>query len=125
MVLAVESMECRRRYNMAEQSLKSLNHSNKELIWAQRISECRNSGMRVQDWCRENGLSYHTYYKWQQRLFHKCIKTNAQFYEIDGAYQELPLSQPAVVIHAGMYSVDVNSGADAHTIRNVIEALKC
>ena len=52
---------------MAEQSLQTLNRQRKEQEWAGRIKACRESGLGVQAWCAEQGLSYHTYYKWQQR----------------------------------------------------------
>lgn len=31
--------------------------------WKQRIVECRNSGVPVKEWCREQGISYSTYYR--------------------------------------------------------------
>ena len=30
--------------------------------WAEEIAECQSSGMTVTAWCRENGISQHTYY---------------------------------------------------------------
>lgn len=30
--------------------------------WAQMISECRSSGMRVQDWCKQNSVTKANYY---------------------------------------------------------------
>ncbi|MBR6995357.1 MAG: IS66 family insertion sequence element accessory protein TnpB [Ruminococcus sp.] len=30
--------------------------------WAEQIQECQSSGMTVTAWCRENGISQHTYY---------------------------------------------------------------
>lgn len=34
--------------------------------WKQRIVECRNSGVPVKEWCREQGISYSTYYRHEQ-----------------------------------------------------------
>ena len=36
--------------------------------WKQRIVECRNSGVPVKEWCREQGISYSTYYRHEQAL---------------------------------------------------------
>lgn len=36
--------------------------------WKQRIVECRNSGIPVKEWCREQGISYSTYYRHEQAL---------------------------------------------------------
>ena len=46
--------------------LQTLNGQNKLALWAGRISECRNSGMAVKTWCRENGVCEQTHYKWQR-----------------------------------------------------------
>lgn len=34
--------------------------------WKQRIVECRNSGVPVKELCREQGISYSTYYRHEQ-----------------------------------------------------------
>ena len=49
--------------------LRQLNEQNKLAIWAERITECRNSGQSVLAWCKEHGICSQTYYKWQKRLF--------------------------------------------------------
>lgn len=36
--------------------------------WKQRIVECRNSGVPVKEWCREQGISYSIYYRHEQAL---------------------------------------------------------
>lgn len=41
--------------------LQTLNTQNKLALWAGQISECRSSGQRVKDWCRENGICEQTY----------------------------------------------------------------
>ena len=30
--------------------------------WAEQIQECQSSGMTVTAWCKEKGISQHTYY---------------------------------------------------------------
>lgn len=50
-------------------NLQTLNGQNELAPWAGRISECRNSGMAVKTWCRENGINEQIYYKRQRRLF--------------------------------------------------------
>lgn len=106
---------------MAEQSLQTLNRQNRAALWATRIKECRESGMRVKDWCAEQGLCYHTYYKWQTRLFHKYTEPTAGFYEITPARNS---GRVAVTVHTGTYSADIYGGADEETIRAVLQAIK-
>ena len=108
--------------HMSEQSLQVLNHQKKEELWAARISECRESGLGVQAWCAERGISHHTYYKWQQKLYHKYAEaTNNQFYEIN---LNSGNNQAAVTVCLGQFRADVYNGADEHTIRAVMSALK-
>ena len=108
--------------HMTEQSLQALNHQKKEELWASRIQKCRESGLGVQAWCAEQGLSYHTYYKWQQKLYRKY--TSAEV----GTFYEVPLSSvgstAAVTVQIGQYSMDIYNGADERTISSVLRALK-
>ena len=107
---------------MAEQSLQALNHQRKEEEWAMRIQQCRASGLGVQAWCAEHGVSYHTYYKWQQKLFHKYAgAAESGFYEV---HLSSPCNAPAATIKVGQYSADVYNGADEQTIRSVLKAMK-
>ena len=103
------------------ESLQALNSSQKEELWASRIRQCRESGMRVQDWCAEQGLSHHTYYKWQERLYHKYRECESGFYEVTTTRYS---GNVAVTMHIGMYNADVYDGADEHIIAAVVKALK-
>lgn len=106
---------------MAEQSLQAINQQQKEMLWASRIKQCRESGMGVRAWCAEQGLSYHTYYKWQQRLFRKYSESASGFCEISMSGSG---GSAAATVHIGMYSADVYNGADEQTIKAVMKALK-
>lgn len=106
---------------MAEQSLQTLNRQRKEQEWAGRIKACRESGLGVQAWCAEQGLSYHTYYKWQQRLYRRYAEGETGFYEVSGGGN---VGHPSVTVHIGTYIADVYDGADEQTIRAVLKAMK-
>lgn len=43
---------------------KHVAHQLKLKQWAVLIQECRNSGMKTIDWCKENNISKDTYYYW-------------------------------------------------------------
>ena len=49
--------------------LQTLNNQNKLTEWACQVVDCRNSGLTVKTWCKENGICKQTYYKWQKRLY--------------------------------------------------------
>ena len=107
---------------MADQGLQTLNHQKKEELWAKRIQECRESGLGVKDWCAAQGLSYHTYYKWQQKLFRKYISgSETSFYEVNVSKSG---SATAVSVHIGAYRADIYNCADEQTIQSVVRALK-
>ncbi len=36
--------------------------------WSTRIAECRSSGMSVKTWCKAQGISVQTYYRWEKRI---------------------------------------------------------
>ena len=38
--------------------LQQLNVQTKVAMWAERISACRNSGLNVKSWCKENGVVF-------------------------------------------------------------------
>lgn len=40
--------------------LRQLNEQNKLAIWAERVTECRNSGQSVLAWCKEHGICSQT-----------------------------------------------------------------
>ena len=56
--------------------LQTLNGQNKLALWAERISESRNSGQNVKAWCREYGVCEQTCYHFRfpgSRVFLKSI----------------------------------------------------
>ena len=48
--------------------VSQMNRAISQEQWKQRIVECRNSGVPVKEWCREQGISYSTYYRHEQAL---------------------------------------------------------
>ncbi len=39
-----------------EHRITAAKRKNKVALWAERISECRNSGLSVKTWCKEKGV---------------------------------------------------------------------
>ena len=104
--------------------LQTMNQQNKLTLWAGRISECRNSGMAVKVWCRENGVCEQTYYKWQKRLFEMAqAQQEVQFAEVTPA-QPLRNRNVAVTVRLAGAEADIHSGADAATVETVLRFLK-
>ena len=105
--------------------LQELNGQNKLALWAARISECRNSGLSVRTWCKENGVGEQTYYKWQRRVFALAkAQHESQFAEVTPTMTNLGARQPAITIHGAGIAADIHNGADPATVEAVFHILK-
>ena len=74
-------------------NVNAVKHQAKLLEWKDRVTDCRSSGMSVKEWCKENGCSPKTYYRWEQEILGKVrqiAKTQSQ-----PVLAELPLAAPA------------------------------
>ena len=104
--------------------LQTMNQQNKLTLWARRISDCRNSGMAVKVWCRENGVCEQTYYKWQKRLFEMAqAQQEVQFAEVTPK-RSIRDHNVAVTVRLAGAEADIHSGADAATVQTVLRFLK-
>ena len=105
--------------------LQQLNGQNKVTLWAERISACRNSGLSVKTWCKENGVCEQTYYKWQKKLFTMAkAQQKLQFAEVTPAMETNSDCQIAMSIHAGGITANIHNGADSTTVERVLQILK-
>ena len=105
--------------------LQQLNEQNKLAMWAGRISECRNSGFSVKHWCKENGVSEQTYYKWQKRVFALAkAHHESQFAEVTPAMGTRGTTPVAITVHVAGFSADIHNGADPATVEVVLQILK-
>ncbi len=95
--------------------LSVVNQQRKLSEWAERVSACRSSGLRVKTWCRENGVSEQTYYKWQRRLYELAQNRQGnRFAEITP--QAMNCSRIAVAVQPGGVELAIHNGADAATV---------
>ena len=105
--------------------LRQLNEQTKLALWAERVSECRNSGQSVLAWCKEHGICSQTYYKWQKRLYALAqAQQEAQFAEVTpvmGIHETAPV---AITVHVAGVSADIHNGADPATVEAVLRILK-
>ena len=114
-----------RGYFIMSTELQELNGQNKLALWAARISECRNSGLSVKNWCKENGVGEQTYYKWQSRVFALAnAQHESQFAEVTPAMTDSGTRQPAITVHGAGVCADIHNGADPATVEDVFHILK-
>lgn len=105
-----------------EQGFQKANHYNQLAEWAQRVEACRKSGQKVSKWCSEQGIPVSTYYSWQRKVF-QVVTTEAEvcFTEISGRSAG---RGTAASIERGELRIEIHAGADAETVRAIIQALK-
>ena len=105
-------------------ALQVLNENSKVSEWAARITECRNSGLSVREWCDANHLCTQTYYRWQKRLFELAkAQQEIQFAEVTPV-RPVPSGSVAVTVRLAGAEADIHSGADAATVETVLRILK-
>lgn len=106
-----------------ETGLHTVNQQRKLSEWAERVSACRNSGLSVKTWCRENGVSEQTYYKWQRRLYELAQERQEnRFTEITP--QRISNNGIAVTVQLGGVELAIHNGADVATVEAVLRAVK-
>ena len=88
--------------------------------WIERIRDCRNSGVTVTEWCKQNGINPQTYYYHLRRLRERICE---QVPVPVGQMREP--GKTAVTIHSGNLSVEIADGTSSATIEALIRALKC
>ena len=102
--------------------LQAMNQENTLVLWAERISACRNSELSVAQWCKENEVCVQTYYRWQKKLF-----TMAQAQQESRFAEVTPVRTSgniAVTVRFSGVEADIHSGADAATVETVLRILK-
>lgn len=111
-----------------EQSLQVMSKQERLENWTARIAACRDSGMTVREWCRENGISEKTYYYWQRRLFDTLSQQRKAiqpaFAEITPSKMDHLDSGIAVTVRISGAEADIHTGADAATVETVLRILK-
>lgn len=104
-----------------ENSLQAYNSAQKIAYWTQRVKERRDSGMTVQRWCEENGVSSKTFYYWQRKLYSMAGEQEQQFAEIT-----MPMAKNTAVaaVQLGEIRMEVYQGADDATLSALLRAIK-
>lgn len=105
-----------------ERGLQKVNQHSRLVEWGRRVEACRNSGLRVSEWCEGHGIPVSTYYNWQRKVFQAIsLENEVCFAEVPGR----PIKANIVAsIQCGELQVDIHAGADAETIQMIIRALK-
>jgi transposase-like protein len=112
--------------------LQKATHQFKLEQWRKIVAECRSSSLTVKEWCRENGISLQTYYRWQKQVWdsgmQNCEVTLPRANEIQFAEYPTPMSitsgNTAVILRFGEFTAEIQNGAAPEAIESTILALK-
>lgn len=104
--------------------------------WAEQIRACQNrpSGMKVDDWCAQNGITKATYYWRLRKVREACIditqNNSPSFVEIPFSpekenYKKSVSYSVAAVLHGtGDISMEITNNASAEFIKHLIGAFR-
>ena len=91
--------------------------------WAERIAAQRASGMSVRQFCREQGLTEHSFYAWRKRLQEQGPVRFA-LVERSGRRPERTAEAALELVLASGDRLRIRAGADAATLRIVLAILR-
>ncbi len=95
--------------------------------WADMVMRCRNSGLTVVEWCKQEGLSPATYqYRRKQvmdALAEQSLPKQNLFVPLRVDSDYAVSNQAAITIRMGQIEVAVETGVDASTLTTVLETI--
>lgn len=124
-----------------EMTIQSVGKQQRLEEWGRRVAECRQSGMTVTSWCKENGFSTKTYYTWQKKVFAALVEREklqlneapdsaerTRFVELPAPERmPAPYTEPpklAASIRMGSTSIDLYAGADPEIVKMLSRVLR-
>ncbi len=104
--------------------LQVYNEQAKLAQWAQVVSQCRDSGVSVRQWCQENGVNVSSYYKWQRKVYAAAqAQQERSFVEVTPVHPAAVIGV-AVTLRIAGAELEIHNGADAATVEVVLRAVK-
>ena len=105
-------------------ALQVYNEQAKLAQWAQVVSQCRDSGVSVRQWCQENGVNVSSYYKWQRKVYAAAqAQQERSFVEVTPVHPAAVIGV-AVTLRIAGAELEIHNGADAATVEVVLRAVK-
>lgn len=117
---------------------------------AEKVMECQNSGQSIAEWCRREGISNNTFYRWRRRAREQAVESienkNTLVVQESGSqaitaapvqsrFVELPALEPrpkeiqppdkdtAIRIQLGGAVIEIQKKTDARLAESVVRAL--
>lgn len=90
--------------------------------WAEKIRQCQESGLTVQEWCNRNKVNIKTYYYHLRRTREKIVE---QIPVPIGTTVQTAREEPEIKIRIGEAIIKIPEGMSEKTIGAVLRSLKC
>jgi hypothetical protein len=95
-------------------------HEDRVRYWTELVSEQKQSGLSVQDFCRERQISIHSYRGWRTRL-NKDASLDGGWVTVKSRSDKS--ASPAIALRIGAVNIDVCAGFDPQLLRSIVAAL--
>lgn len=118
--------------NKNRKLLNQAKHEANLAIWRERVRECRNSGLRIYEWCKQNGLNDKTYYKWQREIWDRenekreiglSKQEEIQFSEVQNIYLEPEKDKAGVTIEKSGWKIELQNDANPELVIRIIQTV--
>ncbi|MDL2248356.1 hypothetical protein LJB89_01515 [Tyzzerella sp. OttesenSCG-928-J15] len=116
---------------MMSMELQETKHQIKLAQWRGIVYECRNSGIAVKTWCKNNQINVSTYYRWQKLVWESGSQHTAlsQASPAETTFAEYrpqmnySNSSAAIILQLGEIRLEIQNGASPETIEAVIHII--
>ena len=107
--------------NEYEKTLKEAKEEAKLAEWQERIRECENSGLGICKWCKKNGVSRKTYYRWHKKIMKgEYEETEIQFSEVPNIYLEPQKKEASVIVQKKGWGIEIQNNANPELVSIII-----
>ncbi|WP_202708616.1 IS66 family insertion sequence element accessory protein TnpA [Sporosalibacterium faouarense] len=114
--------------------MREVNHQVRIQEWRQIISECRNSGKPVREWCAENSIKASRYYYWLRVIRNESLvlmQRDSQIAQSSFAAVmvketealSVKSNDTCAVVKGRNFSVEIKNGANIETLENTLRVL--
>ena len=108
-----------------------LKHRARLQEWSARIQDCRGSGLSVRAWCRQEGITAATYYRWEREVL-AVAGTMPRPSVPAVTIAELPapeqvscnVAERSATLRIGNASLDIYPGFDTEQLKMLVELLR-
>lgn len=101
--------------------------------WQLIIQDCHNSGMKVNDWCKQNDVNRNSYYYWYRRVRDAACEALAENkVTVSSSFAPIPMNviesidngyQGNLTISIGKAKIEVTENTSPDILRMVLEVL--